>query len=512
MSLRGRLLLAVVAVGLTGLVVADVATYLALRSYLMGQTETRLAEAVATVAHAVPADGEIDRDDLRDAAHGGLLAPGMYVERRGSGGDSMVIGGRSHIRPVLPDPLPQPPTPTGHVDLLTANVAGGADLLVRVQPSGTQGGVLIVATSLGGVEDVLDRLLIVEVAVAVTVVVIIAFAGSMLVQVGLRPLDEIGRTAAGIATGDLTSRVLFTDGRTEVGRLGQSLNEMLQRIEQAFAEREASERALQCSEERLRRFVADASHELRTPLAAVAAYAELLDRAVQDHPEDLCRLASRIRSESGRMGVLVADLLLLSRLDQGRPLDRQVVDLGLVAEEAVEATRAVDPDRRVVLRVGGLVEVTGDRDRLRQVVDNLISNAREHTPSGTPVEVEVEASDVGGEGTAQARLRVVDHGTGIDAGERERIFERFYRVEASRHRAGARCVDSADRVTGTGLGLAIVRAIVDAHDGAVSVTPTEGGGSTFTVELALAEGCSGGPPIDDDQAEVPVPPDPLVAT
>jgi two-component system OmpR family sensor kinase len=387
---------------------------------------------------------------------------------------------------MLPDPLPlPPPAQPGTTAALTFRAehskGDGADLLVRVQRSGSEGSVIIVAGSLSGVDDVLTRLLVTEAVVTVAVLAGVAAVGSIVVRVGLRPLDDIGRTASEIAGGDLASRIGRTDERTEVGRLGRSLNEMLHQIEVAFAEREASEEALRRSDERLRRFVADASHELRTPLTAIAAYAELLERATQGHSDDVGRHAGRIRHENGRMALLVADLLLLSRLDQGRPLDHEPVDLGLLASEAVDAARAVDPARAITLAVDGLVEVNGDRARLRQILDNLMSNARVHTPAGTPVEVDVRPV------ADRAVVRVTDHGPGIDDDQSEHVFERFYRVDASRRRGGVETVDGADRVPGSGLGLAIVKAIADAHDGTVTVAPTPGGGATFTVSLALLD-------------------------
>jgi two-component system, OmpR family, sensor kinase len=181
------------------------------------------------------------------------------------------------------------------------------------------------------------------------------------------------------------------------------------------------------------------------------------------------------------MGVLVGDLLLLSRLDEGRPLEQHPVDLGLVASEAVDAARAVDPTRPLRLDVAGLVEVLGDRVRLRQVVDNLLSNARVHTPPGVPVEVDVR----GDTGRGEATVRVVDHGPGVAAGLAEAVFDRFHRVDPSRPRAEEPALDGPGRVAGTGLGLAIVRAIVEAHGGRVTLAGTEGGGATLVVTLAL---------------------------
>ena len=193
-------------------------------------------------------------------------------------------------------------------------------------------------------------------------------------------------------------RVGTADPRTEVGRLGMALNGMLAQIEAAFGQRKVSE-------DRLRRFVADASHELRTPLTSIRGYAELFRRGADQRPEDLARSMTAIEAEAARMGVLVDDLLLLARLDQGRPLELEPVDVG-VATEAVDAARAVDPDRDVSLEIDGDVEIVGDAGKLRQVVDNLLDNVREHTPTGTPAGVRVarEGDDV--------TLTVADEGPG----------------------------------------------------------------------------------------------------
>jgi two-component system OmpR family sensor kinase len=253
---------------------------------------------------------------------------------------------------------------------------------------------------------------------------------------------------------------------------------MMSRIEAAFEERRASEAALRTSEERLRRFVSDASHELRTPVASVRAYSELFRRGGDRHPEDLPRLMARIESEAARMGLLVEDLLLLTRLDQGRPLEMAPVDLGALAADSVEAARIIDPERPVTLHVEGSVEVVGDRDRLRQVTDNLLANVRTHTPAGAAASVTVRL-DAG-----RAIVEVADCGPGIDPADTEHIFERFFRSDPSRAR---------DR-GGSGLGLSIVAAITAAHGGTASAAnrPGPDGGAIFTINLpALVEAAAG---------------------
>jgi two-component system OmpR family sensor kinase len=283
------------------------------------------------------------------------------------------------------------------------------------------------------------------------------------VRIGLRPLREIEQTAAAIGAGDLSRRVDRAEPSTEIGRLGLALNAMLGQIETAFRAREASEA-------RLRRFVADASHELRTPLAAVRAYAELFRRGAASRPNDLERAMGGIGRESERMSLLVDDLLLLARLDEGRPLEREPVRFEEVVGEAVETARTVDPSRPIELDASPAV-VLGDRDRLRQVVDNLLSNVRSHTPADSPTRVRV------GRNGTNAVLEVEDSGPGLSDEELEQVFERFHRGDPSRTRSTG----------GVGLGLSIVSAVAEAHGGSASARSTPGTGTTFVVTLPLLE-------------------------
>jgi two-component system OmpR family sensor kinase len=234
--------------------------------------------------------------------------------------------------------------------------------------------------------------------------------------------------------------------------------------------RDATEAELRTSESRLRQFVADASHELRTPVAAVSAYAELFDLGARDHPEDLERVMSGIRKETARMTDLVDELLLLARLDESRDLAREPVELVALAADAISAAAAIDSEWPTRLEADGAVEVQGDAGRLRQALDNLLTNVRAHTPPSTRTTVTVARRD------ESAVLRVADTGPGFDAADAPRLFERFYRADPSRSR---------DR-GGSGLGLAIVAAIVHAHDGEVSAEPNPRGGAVFTITLPLA--------------------------
>jgi two-component system OmpR family sensor kinase len=324
---------------------------------------------------------------------------------------------------------------------------------------------LVLALPLDDLDSTLHRLLLVEIAVTGVALAVGVGLARWLVTVGLRPLDDIATTAGAIAGGDLSRRVDREEPTTEVGRLGGALNAMLGQIEKAFSERRASE-------DRLRRFVADASHELRTPLASIRAYAELFERGADRRPDDLARVLSGIEAEAARMGVLVDDLLLLARLDQGRVLEGEPADLGALAAAAVDAARAIDPDRPLSLHVDGSVEVVGDRVRLRQVLDNLLANVRAHTPPGAPASVSVSADRA----RSTAIVEVTDTGPGIPDDDRPRVFERFFRADPSRSRDQG----------GAGLGLAIVAAITAAHGGRAGVSAgPDGRGAAFRIELPL---------------------------
>jgi two-component system OmpR family sensor kinase len=260
---------------------------------------------------------------------------------------------------------------------------------------------------------------------------------------------------------DLSRRVEPAEPKTEVGRLGLSLNTMLGRIEEAFAEQTRTE-------EKLRRFLADASHELRTPLTSIRGYSEMFERA-KDDPEDLELAMRRIEDESKRMGVMVEELLVLARLGEGREPERMPVDLARVVDDAVNDARAAAPARDIVLEREETADVLGDDHQLRQVVANLLSNALRHTPDEARIRVTLAADD------GRARLSVADDGPGLEPDVAARVFEPFYRADESRAR----------ETGGAGLGLAIVAAIVEAHGGAVALDTAPGTGATFAVTLPL---------------------------
>ncbi len=511
MSLRTRLLIAIGVIALVALAIADVATYKSLQSFLGQRVDQQLDQSHGFYENIENTGGTLS---CAGGPGGPGFAPGAPLSggpgAGATGGSVPGTPGRSRIGDDRPSNAIQvesveirrpsggvvagqscpayvdgkkytPRVPTvitgfttapdrSQVAYFTAPAAqvGGPEFQVRASTL-RNGDLLIIAQPLGDTGSTLHRLLVIELAVTGGAVIVALIGGFWLVRVGLRPLRDMEATAESIAAGNLTERVPGENDTTEVGRLGRTLNVMLARIESAFGARVASEQRLRASEARLRRFVADASHELRTPIAAISAYAELFGRGASEQKADLERLMGGIRSETTRMEHLVADLLLLARLDEGRTMEQRSVDLVSLCAEAVHTASTVGPDWPVAFRASQPIEVMGDATSLRQVVDNLLSNVRAHTPAGTEVVVTVEPEDQG------AVITVADNGPGMEPEEAEHIFERFYRSDPSRSRANG----------GAGLGLSIVSAIVSHHGGTVAAHGQVGVGTTFTVHLPL---------------------------
>jgi two-component system OmpR family sensor kinase len=457
--LRVKLVAGVVLLAALGLVVSGVAASTALRGYLQDRVDQQLT-------------GFLNRPIPLDNEGGGGRGGGFndqfntvfrqYVDSAGQVAQIVPTG---YSAPRVGASAPHTPHTVGSVT---------GDSQWRVIGAVDQAGnPFVLGVSLRDVESTTHRLVLLEAGVGAVVLVLLAGGGYLVVRRSLRPLVAVEQTAEAIAGGDLTQRVPESDPRTEVGSLSQSFNAMLTQIETAFSAQALSEADARASEERMRRFVGDASHELRTPLTSIRGFAELYRQGALPAKPDVDRAMSRVESEASRMGVLVEDLLLLARLDQQRPLEHAPVDLLELASDAVQDARAVDPTRTVQLEAvaaGPAPVVSGDAARLRQVFGNLVANALTHTPTGTPVTVRVSTD------SDAACVQIADSGPGIAEQDRTRVFERFFRTDASRTRASG----------GSGLGLSIVSALVTAHAGSVDLSETPGGGATFTVRLPLS--------------------------
>jgi two-component system, OmpR family, sensor kinase len=476
-SLRARLIIGVLVLAAAGLITLAAVTYAEQRSFLYDRAGEQLKAAVDPVSH------ELTDNDSGNTTQGGAfgpggggaygrpsgppphvqLPPGTYGQHRDANGNAtsapITFGYTSSD---LPAPKLPADMPMGKA--ITVSAVGSSGLKYRAEAFADHdgSGSTVVAVPLRDVTSTLHRLVRVEALVIAGVLLALGALSWWLVRIGLRPLDRMGATAGAIAAGDLSHRVEPANTRTEVGRLGLALNEMLSQIETAFAERTASEN-------RLRRFLADASHELRTPLVSIRGYAELFRIGAARKPDETEKAMRRIEEEARRMGVLVEDMLTLARLDEVPEPVREQVDLGRAAADAVEDARAVAPGRSIELVVDDAPgSVLGDPHQLRQVVANLMRNALTHTPAGSAVEVRVA-----GDGD-DAVLEVRDHGRGLPPGDPAELFERFWRAQPGRERAAG---------AGAGLGLAIVAAIVDAHGGSVTASNADGGGASFVIRL-----------------------------
>lgn len=446
--LVGTMLLLVLA----GLVVSGAAVASVMRAQLVDRVDVQLREAADGWARRVPgmpAPGT----PVPDRAARGLPPSLFYVEERTSAGTAVRSVDERGARPEVPS-SPQTGTP------ITVPGTAGGDWRVLVLPS--EHGTTILGIPLNReVDRTITLLVVVSTVVGAAVLLLVGAAGWYLVTRALRPLGEVRAAAGEIAAGDLSRRLPPRPTGTEVGDLTASLDEMVDSLRGALA-------AAHASEDRTRRFAADAGHELRTPLTSIRGFAELHRMGAMPDAE---AALGRIEAESLRMSEIVEDLLALAHLDAERPLERAPVDLAGVVSDAVVAVRATAPGRDVRLDVRAVPVVSGDAGRLRRVVSNLVVNAVRHTPDDAHVWVAVDQED------GDAVVTVRDDGPGMDAADAARAFERFHRADASRTR-----VDGG----GSGLGLSIVEGLVRAHGGTVRLDTAPGEGATFTVRLPAA--------------------------
>ena len=466
-SLRNRLTIGVLVLSAIGFVGAGVGAQALLRNYLINQVDEQLLSVVGGTADRLDRAGIEDDHDTNTTVR--PVTPLNRVPTSisvtvldpfgnligGIGGDLNSNQITDYVKGLLPGQVAAFGSKPFTIE------APGSDFRVATTVLPSSLGSVIVAQSLSDFDRTTHQIGVVFLIIGGIVLLFIAFASRQVIKVSMRPLEKIEETAEKIAAGDLSARLDNFEPDTEVGRLSTSLNIMLSRIEESFAARAESE-------DKLRRFVADASHELRTPLTSIRGFAELHRQGAVPEGEKTRELIGRIEKESMRMGYLVEDLLMLARMDQSRELTMTDVDLSHLVTEAVSSAQAAGPDHPVTTDIAYDVHTQGDADKIYQVVTNLLANARAHTPEGTKIHVATYSDENG------SYVTVADNGPGLSLEDQERIFERFYRVDTSRQRNSGE---------GSGLGLSIVDEVMKAHGGRVSVTSEPGNGATFTLHF-----------------------------
>ena len=479
-SLRSRLTIGIVVLSALGFAASFIGASSALKGYLVGQIDDQLSSVVGGTALRLDRGATIQNndDDLEEHHRNNQGGQGnspqplqripttlsvTLISKDGTikgalGGDLTTF----QITDYLQNFTREKAVATNNVPFTIK--ATGPDFRAIAEVLPTTGDTVVVAQSLEAVEKTARRLNALFFFIGLLVLLMIAVASRYVIRIGMRPLEDVEKTAEKIAGGDLSARLPDAKPTTEVGRLVTSLNTMLSRIEESFAARSESEG-------RLRRFVADASHELRTPLTAIRGFAELHRQGAVSGESETKELVARIERESMRMSALVEDLLLLARMDQGPKMEIKPVNLSELVTDAVESARAAGPGHQIELDAGHEIYALGDANRIHQVVANLLANARSHTPVGTQIKVGVQQLE------KEVLVTVSDNGPGLSDADREKIFERFYRVDPSRQRNSAE---------GSGLGLSIVDAVMRSHGGHVSVDSKLGEGSAFTLHFPLS--------------------------
>ena len=473
-SLRNRLILASVVLASFAIIASDFAANAALRTYLISQVDDQLINISNTSLNRLDRAGiaPLEADDKNSPFK--ILEPLRGVPTATSitlldidgnligqvGGE---LGGKNFaVTGMKIDEVSQYKNRPFTID----GKDGQPDIRALAQMLPTGMGSVIVADSLEKVDKTLSQLRFLFLILGLIALIAIAMAARWIIALGLKPLEAVEDTAEAIAAGDLSARLPAAKPDTEVGRLTTSLNTMLSRIEESFTARVESEN-------KLRRFVADASHELRTPLTAIRGFAELHRQGAVVGDDKTKELINRIEKESVRMSSLVEDLLLLARLDQSRELAKEPVDLNTLITEAVASARAAGPNHPIEIKLeASEIFVLGDSQRIHQVIANLLANARAHTPNGTQISITAM------QGVSETTIAVSDKGPGLSKADQDRIFERFYRADPSRVRNSGE---------GSGLGLSIVDAVMKAHGGYVSVKSEVGQGATFTLHFLNQE-------------------------
>ena len=473
-SLRNRLILATLALATIAITASDLAATNSLRSFLISQADNQLNEVVQTSLLRLDRAGIEPEAESEDKNSFRPLRPLSGVPTTTavtlldlSGNVVGQVGGQfansidiKEFHKLTPaEVLKNKGKP-----FTIPGADGQPDIraVARILPSGV--GTVVISVALDSVDRTMRGLAGIYFLISLIVIIAIGFVARSLIKLSLKPLNKIEETAAAIAEGDLSARLPEVNPNTEVGRLTGSLNTMLSRIEESFAVRTESEN-------KLRRFVADASHELRTPLTAIRGFAELHRQGAVTGEDKTKELISRIEKESIRMSSLVEDLLLLARLDQSRELTIDPVDINHLVNEAIASAKAAGPSHEITLKSSSdEVFVLGDSMRIHQAVSNLLANARTHTPAGTKIEMEILQNE------SEVQISVSDNGPGLSPEDQTRIFERFFRADPSRARVSGE---------GSGLGLAIVDAVMKAHGGSVEVLSEINQGAKFTLHFPV---------------------------
>ncbi len=469
--LRVSLVLVMTTMAALGLAVSGAVVSGMMQQFLTNRVDDQLTTATRDWASR-PTETDLDSPETDDSQPGPLRPPSQFfVAVYGRSGWSISVNpqqGKSAPE-VSSLTVATPPVTVPATDDSESPTPWRAAAVVN--DSGT---VVIVALPMEGEYHIMHQLLVVLVSIGAIVLVLLVVGSLYLIRRALQPLYLVERTAGRIAKGQLDDRVPEWSPNTEVGRLSRALNRMLAQIQGAFIAMNHSEKQARQAEASMRRFIGDASHELRTPLTSVRGYADLYKSGATT---DADMVIDRISSEAGRMSLLVEDLLTLVRMDEGRPMRREPVDLLDLGIAAVENARAGFPGRSVSLvnETRSIPVTIGDADRLHQVIGNLVTNAVRHGGDDASVVLKLTQSAPGVE-PATVGVDVIDDGAGIPAEDVPHLFERFYRADVSRSRASG----------GSGLGLSIVKSLVEAHGGTISVESVVGEGTTFHVRLPAA--------------------------
>jgi two-component system OmpR family sensor kinase len=491
--LRVSLVMVMTGLAALGLVVSGLVVTGLTQQFLTDRVDSQLQDTAGTLAQS---DSLTTCTAASGAASGDGSSPEVGLDRPPSNAFTAIIVRGAPVVCYSPDPASGPDISalTDPTDPVTVPAQGGSGSSVpwrAVAVENSSGQTVVVAQPMKGEAGIMHNLITALVAITLGVLFLLVIASFYLVRRALQPLNQVEQTAGRIAEGQLDRRVPDWSPTTEVGRLSVALNRMLEQIQGAFIKvnqseqqaREAEQQA-RSAESSMRRFIGDASHELRTPLTSVRGYADLYKSGAT---EDADMVIDRISSEAGRMSLLVEDLLTLVRMDEGRPMRSDLVDLLELCIAAVDNARAGFPGRSISVQneTGSIPLTVGDQNRLHQVVGNLLTNALRHGGEDASVVLRLTRPDA-----AHVGIEIADDGVGIAAEDLPHLFERFYRADVSRSRASG----------GSGLGLSIVKSLVESHGGTITVESTPGEGTTFRIILPAAD-IDGGDEVAADAAE-----------